>query len=164
VRERYLIRVGRRRDPPSLPKLSVTGTSSTLLARGRATASYQKPSPGNEEKRKATATPLTRTTTPTELVWDGSWFSGSSSMEDPFCSGPLESLVSVTVPSGTHDVKVSHRAGQSPTAPSSMVPNHPYLRGKLPSVGVRRPEGGGPTKCRGARRGKNSLGRAVHVI
>ena len=48
-------------------------------------------------KREATTTPSTQVTAPTESVWEGSWFSGSSSMRDPFYSAPLRPLASVSI-------------------------------------------------------------------
>jgi len=47
-------------------------------------------------KQKAAATPFSQITAPTEAVWEGSWFSGSSSMRDPFYSVPLQPLASVS--------------------------------------------------------------------
>ena len=65
------------------------------VARGRATTPYQKSSVNAKGKRKVSTTPLT--SAPLESVWDGSWFSGGSSMRDPFYSAPLQPLASVSV-------------------------------------------------------------------
>jgi hypothetical protein len=101
-------------------------SSTKRVARGRTTASYQKPSHDTKEEQGTTATPLIRTTAPMEFVWDRSWFSGRSLMKDPFYSTPLEPLSAVSVPSRTHDVKVPHLSDQFSDAPSSVVPTHPH--------------------------------------
>jgi len=46
-------------------------------------------------KQEATSTPFSQATAATESVWEGSWFSGISSMRDPFYSTPLQPLASV---------------------------------------------------------------------
>ena len=66
------------------------------VARSHMIVPPQKPSPDAKGKRKATVTPLTKTPVPMEPVWDGSWFSGSSSMRDPFYSAPLQPIASVS--------------------------------------------------------------------
>ena len=65
------------------------GSATKPVARRRRTAPH--------EKREATATPSTKATAPAESVWEGAWFSGSSSMRDPFYSAPLQPLASVSV-------------------------------------------------------------------
>jgi len=47
-------------------------------------------------KRDVMATPSNQVTAPTESVWAGSWFLGSSLMRDPFYSTPLQPLASVS--------------------------------------------------------------------
>lgn len=71
-------------------------SSTKRVARSRTVAPYQKPSVNVKGKRKTNATPFAPITAPTELVWDGSWFSGSSLMKDPFYSAPLQPLASVS--------------------------------------------------------------------
>lgn len=93
------------------------GSSTKRVARGRTVAPYQKPSPDVKGKREAKATPFTQISASKELIWDGTWFSGSSSMKDPFYFTPLQSLASVSPPSTTRDVNVTHLTKESPTAP-----------------------------------------------
>lgn len=121
----YQPRVAKRKNRVA-DDMPLDSSSAKRVVRGSTAAPYQKPSTAAKGKREAAANPLTRTTAPTELVWDGSWFSGSSSMKDPFYSAPLRSLAPVSVLSITHDVKVAHFTDQPSTAPSSVVPTHPH--------------------------------------
>ena len=94
------------------------GPLTKRVARRRTTAPYV--------KQEATATPFSRATTPTESVWEGSWFSGSSSMRDPFYSAPLQPLASVSAPR-THGAKIAHLVDKSTTALPPMITPRPQF-------------------------------------
>jgi len=74
------------------------GPPTKRVARGHTATPYQKPSVDAEGKRNVKATPFTQITDQTKFVWDRSWFSGGSSMKDPFYSAALEPLTSVSRP------------------------------------------------------------------
>ena len=72
---------------------SPKGPPPKRVARDQTVAPRKKPFANIKEGRGAKATP---TTASKEAVWNGSWFSGNSSMKDPFYSTPLQSLASVS--------------------------------------------------------------------
>ena len=72
------------------------GSPAKRVARDHTITQCQKPSIDTKEKWNAKATPLTPITAQTEAVWDHSWFSGGSSMKDPFYSAALQPLASVS--------------------------------------------------------------------
>lgn len=74
------------------------GPPAKRVARDHAVTPHQKPSVDTEGKQNVEATPFTQTTGQTKFVWDRSWFSGGSSMKDPFYSAVLEPLTSVSRP------------------------------------------------------------------
>jgi len=74
------------------------GSPTECVASGRTATPHQKPSVDTEEKRNAKATPFTPINGQTKFVWDRSWFSGGSSMKDPFYSAALQPLTSVSRP------------------------------------------------------------------
>ena len=74
------------------------GSPTKRVARGHTVTPHQKSSTDAEGKQNATAIPFTPITAQTGLVWDRSWFSGSSSMKDPFYSAALQPLASVSPP------------------------------------------------------------------
>ena len=63
-------------------------------------------------------------TAPTASVWEGSWFSGSSSIRDLFYSVFLQPLVSVSALENLRCVG-THLTNTSTTVPSPQVPHHP---------------------------------------
>ena len=76
-------------------------------------------------KQEATATPFNQATAPTKSIWEGSWFSGSSSMRDPFYSTPLQPLASVSTLESPVYEAVAHLADKSTTALPPMITPHP---------------------------------------
>lgn len=72
---------------------SPEGPPPKRVARGQTAAPHEKPLAKVKGGREAKAT---QTVASKEPVWNGSWFSASSPMKDPFYSAPLQSLASVS--------------------------------------------------------------------
>lgn len=119
-------------------EVPLDGSSTKRVARGRTSASHQKPSDDVKAKWEAVATPFTQIDAPRELVWDRSWFSGTSSMRDPFYSAPLQPIASVSSSSATYDVKVAHFIKESSTAPPvvSTLPHSPPSPAQMHGFGM----------------------------
>jgi hypothetical protein len=123
----YQPRIGRKKRSRVVDDAPHNSSPTKRVARGRMTAPYQKPSVNASGKRNAMATPPPQITTPAEPVWDDAWFSGSSSMRDPFYSTPLQPLAPVSVLSRGHSVNVAHLVAQSYTDPQHMAQSHPQF-------------------------------------
>jgi hypothetical protein len=59
-------------------------------------ASRQRSSLDAEREGRAAAPPFNQDAAPKNVLWDSSWFAGTTSMTDPFYSAPLEPLASVS--------------------------------------------------------------------